>query len=216
MAIIFDLDGTLVDTAPDFFATINGLRAQQRKAPLDKTVVANIVNSGADAMTSVTFDVTTAADKFDDYKNAFLKTYADNLGLHSIIYPGLAELIKQLSAQQLAWGIATNKQRRFAAPLIKYLLLEPDCLICGDDVEFPKPHPQMLLNAAHSLATPAQQCIYIGDHLRDIEAGRNAGMKTVAAAFGYIEQNSDVNQWGADYIVKNSLELVELLSSRIN
>lgn len=199
-AVLFDLDGTLVDTAADFVRAANALRAARGWQALPVERIAEQVSNGALAVTSVTFDIDEHHDEFAARRQELLDAYEQHLGAGALLYPTLENLLSQLQSMGVPWGIVTNKPVQYAAPLIEKLGIAEFCgsLVCPDHVTERKPHPEGLLLAAEQLGTAPEQCIYAGDHLRDIEAGRAAGMHTVAAAFGYLAPGDQASSWHAD------------------
>lgn len=213
IAVLFDLDGTLVDTAPDFIAVANTLRRQLTLAPVDPTEMRGKINGGAAAMAALTFNVDSATD---EQKQQFLDCYTNLIGQYAALYSGLDELIDELTSHGIAWGIVTNKPKRFTDSLLSRLALAPDVVVCGDEVKSPKPHPESLQLAAALLGASEQQCVYCGDHERDIQAALRAGMIAYAAAYGYVESNAQPGSWQAKAVACSSNELASLIRNSIN
>jgi 2-phosphoglycolate phosphatase len=200
-AVIFDLDGTLVDTADDFVPVVQQLRREYGLEPMPAERIRQSVSNGASALVTLSLSLTESDPAFPRWRERLLAVYGDILGNHAEVYPGLRELLAELEARQLGWGVATNKPRGFTLPLLERLGLTPGSTVCPEDVSRKKPDPESLaINCAQLGCEPAAS-IYVGDHARDIEAGRRAGMYTVAAAYGYIEPGDDPGRWGADVIV---------------
>lgn len=218
-AVYFDLDGTLVDTAPDFVYVLNVLRQQEQLAPLDETLIRNTVSDGARALITLgfgsEFGIKEGDPQFEALKQRLLDLYSDNLAVKSSLFAGLDELLRYLSDEGLAWGIATNKPERYTTPLLAALKLNPHQVICPDHVQQPKPHPESLRLAADTLNCRPQQIIYVGDHQRDIDCGNLAGCPTIAAAYGYVQANDHVDAWQANHIVYSSDELLPLIQNII-
>jgi HAD superfamily hydrolase (TIGR01509 family) len=212
-AIIFDLDGTLIDTAPEFIRIIMHMRENARLPAIDPQEILAVVSDGAVGMIQAGFDISADDDRFETLRQQFLAAYARTLGQYSRPYAGLTELIKQCGERRIHWGVVTNKMRQFAEPLMKKMALNPQmgCLITPCDVQHPKPDPTGILMCCEALSVAPEHAVYIGDHLRDIEAGIRAGCRTVAAAYGYVNPSDDIESWGADHIVFNSTELEPLL-----
>ena len=210
-AVLFDLDGTLIDTAPDFISSLNLLLAEENKAPLADDIIRKTVSHGARALVTLAFGLNEEDERFGVLRDRLLTIYADNLSVKSRLFPGGDKLIATLEEKQLPWGIVTNKPSLYAIPLIRDLGLKCSSLICPDHVSHPKPHPEPLYLAASELQVKSDKCLYVGDHLRDIESGRNAGMQTVAALYGYIEDNEDPSSWKADFSINSILEILPLL-----
>ncbi|NNL57743.1 MAG: HAD-IA family hydrolase [Pseudomonadales bacterium] len=212
-AVLFDLDGTLVDTAPDFVLASNELRAQQQLPLLPAETVAAQVSNGALAVTKVTFDIDQQHQDFERHRQALLAAYQKHLGSSSLLYPGLQPLLDALAVQAIPWGVVTNKPVLYAEPLMQALGLHTRCatLVCPDHVTQRKPDPEGLLMAARQLGIDAQRCIYVGDHHRDIEAGKAANMHTVAVNYGYLAGDDDASDWRADTVVQTPQELTTII-----
>ena len=211
--LLFDLDGTLIDSAPDLAGAANDLRAVHGLPPLAHAELRPMVGSGARGMVDVAFGVLPADDRFAGLRDAFLARYAERL-LHSTrIFDAVLPVLDALDAAGLRWGIVTNKAMRFTAPLVDGLGLRTRAVvvIAGDTTPHAKPHPAPLLEAARQAAVPPSACVYIGDDHRDIVAGRAAGMATLAAAWGYLGQGEPVQAWGADHVLSSPAELLQWL-----
>lgn len=203
-AVLFDLDGTLIDTAPDFTAVLHQLCADQGVTPPSASAILATVSSGARALVELAFQLRPGATGFDTLFQALLNAYAEQLqNTRSTLFPGMNELLKTLEQRGVAWGVVTNKPERFSVPLLQSLALDQRCavLICPDHVSQTKPHPEPLLLACQRLGCLPSQAIYVGDHPRDIEAGNAADMQTIAAAYGYLPTHPPIADWGADHIV---------------
>ncbi|MFN2328125.1 MAG: HAD family hydrolase [Chromatocurvus sp.] len=199
-AVILDLDGTLVDTADDFVPVVQTLRAENALPPLPAAAIRNTVSNGARALVTLALDLREGNDHFEYWLDRLLTLYAGILGTHSRLFPGVQALLDALGDAGIAWGIATNKPSRFTLPLLQRLALHPApaSVVCADQVSRGKPDPECLLRNSQELGCSPAQAIYIGDHLRDIEAGRSAGMYTIAATYGYIADSDKPDLWGAD------------------
>lgn len=199
-AVILDLDGTLLDTADDFIPVVQTLRAENTLPPLPATAIRNTVSNGARALVTLALDLHEGDAHFQHWLDRLLGLYAGILGTHSRLFPGVQALLDATREAGIPWGIATNKPSRFTLPLLQRLQLQPApaSVVCADEVACGKPDPECLLRNSRELCCPPAQAIYIGDHARDIEAGRNAGMYTIAAAYGYIDADDDPDLWGAD------------------
>ena len=211
--LLFDLDGTLIDSAPDLAGAANDLRAVHGLPPLAHAELRPMVGSGARGMVGVAFGVLPADDRFAGLRDAFLARYAERL-LHSTrIFDAVLPVLDALDAAGLRWGIVTNKAMRFTAPLVDGLGLRTRAVvvIAGDTTPHAKPHPAPLLEAARQAAVPPSACVYIGDDHRDIVAGRAAGMATLAAAWGYLGQGEPVQAWGADHVLTSPADLLQWL-----
>ncbi|MBZ2168228.1 HAD family hydrolase [Marinobacter sp. F4216] len=212
-AVLFDLDGTLIDTAPDFIRCLNLLRQQHGLAALPAEHIRRSVSNGARAMIRVGFGLEPEHPDYLDKHTAFLDLYELGVAEETTLFSGMDEILRSLEARDIPWGIVTNKPVRFAAPLVEALGLGPRCatLICPDHVSQRKPHPEPLFLACEQIGATPENAIYVGDHVRDIESGRNAGMQTIAVRYGYIEKPETVDLWGADRIADTVSDLAKLL-----
>lgn len=212
--VLFDLDGTLIDTAPDFIRCLNLLRVQHGLAALPPEQIRRSVSNGARAMIRVGFGLEPDDADYPERHSAFLDLYEAGLAEETRLFPGMNPLLKDLEARGIPWGIVTNKPERFTAPLLEALDLTRRCavVVCPDHVEQRKPHPESLLLACNLAGADPARAIYVGDHERDIQAGRNAGMATIAVRYGYIEQPGTVDLWQADRIADTVNDLVKLLN----
>ncbi len=211
--LLFDLDGTLIDSAPDLAGAANDLRAAHGLAPLPSAALRPMVGAGARGMVGIAFGVLPGDARFEALKDAFLARYAERL-LHSTqVFDAMQPVLDRLDAAGLPWGIVTNKAMRFTAPLVQGLGLAQRArvVIAGDTTPHAKPHPAPLLEAARRLGVAAEACAYIGDDHRDMQAGRAAGMATLAAAWGYLGQGEPVQSWGADLVLSSPGELLQWL-----
>ncbi|HEY9030079.1 MAG TPA: HAD-IA family hydrolase [Kangiella sp.] len=215
-AVFFDLDGTLLDTAPDMALALNIQREVHGTEPLPFSEVRPYVSHGAAAMLRIGFGLEPQHKEFDQFRKQYLNIYADNIAVHTELFNGLQELLDELNKSNIAWGIATNKPEFLTVPLLEALKLRDSCsaLVCGDTVKPSKPHPNPLFSAAQQAGVKPVQAVYVGDAWRDIAAGRAAGMKTVVAEYGYIQPEDLIHEWRADAIVKESTELKSLLLNR--
>lgn len=213
-AVLFDLDGTLIDTAADFAWVLNQLLTQNQRRNLNYTAIRKRVSDGASAMIKLGFACDELHPQFTLWKQQFLDLYEQNLARESQLFPGMQQVLSELAQNQIPWGIVTNKPRRYADALLKNLNLDQHCacLICPDDVSQTKPNPEGLLAAAEQLGIAANKCWYVGDHQRDIEAAHNAGMKSVAASYGYVENMDQVKQWQAMYCIDQPVQLLQLVN----
>lgn len=211
--VLFDLDGTLVDTAPDFIYVVNRLLEEEGKAPLAEQSIRNTVSNGARALVNLAFGITEEDAKFQHYRQRLLDLYSEHLAVQSQLFKGMDHLLTTLENKSMPWGIVTNKPSQYAEPLITTLGLSERCavMICPDHVKNRKPHPEALLTACQRINARPDKTVYVGDHLRDIEAGKNALMKTIVALFGYIAPSEDPLSWGADYAATNPAELADII-----
>jgi phosphoglycolate phosphatase len=215
-AVLLDLDGTLLDTAPDFFHIANRLLTSHGRAPIDYAPFRQSVSDGARGMVRAAFGYDDGDARFEPLRQEFLALYADHLADHSRPFAGIDELLDYIEGAGLHWGVVTNKPDVYAAPLLRALQLDARCatLICPDHVVRRKPDPEALYLACERIGCSPAQAIYIGDHRRDIEAGHNAGMSTIACSYGYVHADDPCEQWGAEFIVHDPLQIIEILRSR--
>ena len=212
-AVLFDLDGTLVDTADEFVPVVQTLRAEHGREPMAPERIRASVSNGARALVSLGLDMKEQDPEFERNRLRLLELYQRIIGSLARPYPGINELLEELERRGIAWGISTNKPRYLTEPLLEKLDIQPPpgSVVCPDDINDRKPHPETLyLNCRHLGCAP-HEAIYVGDHKRDIEAGRRAGMYTIAAAYGYIEPDDDPGSWGADASVDRSTALAGLI-----
>jgi N-acetyl-D-muramate 6-phosphate phosphatase len=212
-AILFDLDGTLVDTAPDFIYAANQLRAELGLPALAPAVIRDQVSNGAQAVTAVALGEVNHPD-IDQHRKRLLEIYFAILPkTKAVLFEGISQLLEQAEKVGIRWGIVTNKPLFYTEPLLAALKLTPHCLVCPDHVTHKKPHAEPLIKACALLSIPCSQAIYIGDHQRDIESGKNAAMDTVGVTYGYIEPNEDPYQWGAHFVVGSARDLFPIVFS---
>ena len=211
--LLFDLDGTLVDSAPDLAGAANDLRAAHGLPALPIAELRPMVGAGARGMVGIAFGVLPGDDRFDGLKDAFLARYAERLLHGTQVFRAMQPVLDRLDAAQLPWGIVTNKAMRFTAPLVEGLGLSSRArvVIAGDTTPHAKPHPAPLLEAARRLGVDPAVCAYVGDDHRDMVAGRAAGMATLAAAWGYLGQGEPVHAWGADQVLSSPVDLLHWL-----
>jgi N-acetyl-D-muramate 6-phosphate phosphatase len=209
-AVLFDLDGTLVDTAPDLVAVLNRLLEDSGLPPAPYAIARNHASNGALGLIELGFGAGMPAADVEVLRRRFLELYAAALSSQSRIFNGFGDMLETSSR----WGIVTNKPRALTEPLLADLGIatKTHCVVSGDQLPQRKPHPAPLLLAADELGVAASRCVYVGDAPRDIEAGRAAGMATVAAAYGYIRPGTDVRSWGADLIVRHPTHLAAALA----
>ncbi|PUA17244.1 HAD family hydrolase [Glaciimonas sp. PCH181] len=214
-AILFDLDGTLADTAPDLAEAMNRI---QRERGLVETAYEGLrpfASAGARGLIGAAFGIKPGEDGYEALRVMFLDNYAEALAEKSSLFDGIPTLIQDLLQHGLAWGIVTNKAARFTDLLIPQIgLQEAGCVISGDTTAHPKPHPAPLFEAARRLNLQPNECWYVGDDLRDIQAGRAAGMPTVAAAWGYCGHAAPIS-WEADALANSPAELADLIRHSI-
>ncbi len=211
-AVLFDLDGTFADTAPDLGYAVNLMRKARNLPPVPEEKTRPVTSSGARGLLGAGFGITPDHADYLAMRDEFLNLYEANLCRDTRLFDGMAELINSLEARQLTWGIVTNKAERFALPLMKLLGYgtRSACVIGGDTTGKMKPHPEPLYAAAKAIQIAPEHCLYVGDDERDIQAGRAAGMKTIAVRYGYLN-GSDPAAWGADAIVDKPLNIMNYL-----
>lgn len=219
-AVLFDLDDTLIDTAPDFIRIIRVMCAKHNHPCPTDTAIREQVSAGARAMVRLMFgdELANVADTDEQllaYRQEFLDLYEQDICVDSRLFDGLDELLKNLENQDIAWGIVTNKPRYLAENLLEKLDLTERCavLVCPDDVANTKPNPEPMFLACRQLGIDPKNAIYIGDHIRDIQAGQSAGMMTVVAGFGYIVPDENPQDWGADVLVETPHALSDWILS---
>ena len=211
-AVLFDLDGTLADTAPDLAAAANAMRLARALAPLPLSLLRPVASHGARGLLRIALERTPEDSDYEALRVEFLTRYEHALDVHTRLFDGMTNVLDALEAHGLRWGIVTNKAARFTAPLVESLHLtrRATSVVSGDTTPHAKPHPAPLLHAAVQMGVAPEVCIYVGDDLRDIVAGRAAGMRTAAAAWGYCA-DGDPHGWGADTVVETPLDLLALL-----
>jgi 2-phosphoglycolate phosphatase len=212
-AVLFDLDGTLVDSAPDLAGAANDLRAQRGLPPLAFELLRPMVGAGARGMVGAAFGTRPGDVQFEALRDAFLARYAERLLDRTMVFDAMHPVLQALEAVGMRWGIVTNKAARFTEPIVDGLALRAraSALVCGDTTPHSKPHPAPLLEAARQLDLQAARCAYVGDDLRDVVAGRAAGMATLVASWGYLGDGPPVHEWGADAILGTPDELLNWL-----
>ncbi|HEF4730507.1 phosphoglycolate phosphatase [Burkholderia multivorans] len=212
-AVLFDLDGTLADTAPDLAAAVNKMQRVRGlpETPLD--ALRRLASAGARGLLGGAFGITPDTPGYDAMRDEFLANYAADICVQTTLFPGIAEVLDELEARGVRWGIVTNKAMRLTAPLVELLGLasRAACVVGGDTTPHSKPHPAPLLHAAGLLALAPDRIVYVGDDLRDIQAGYAAGMATVAAAYGYCGDGAAPGDWRAQHLVGTTGELRDLL-----
>lgn len=212
-AVLFDLDGTLIDSAPDLGAAADKMRTDRFLDSIPLSLYRPMTGAGARGMIAVAFGLTSQDAAFEALKEEFFSNYEARLLKSTHVFDGVTELIARICAAGLKWGVVTNKSARFTLPLTRKMPLftTAQTIISGDTMAYAKPHPAPLLEAARQLGLTPERCIYVGDDERDIVAGRAAGMPTVVAAYGYLGKSSDTERWNADFTIAKPLELLNLL-----
>jgi 2-phosphoglycolate phosphatase len=215
-AVLFDLDGTLVDTAPDFYDVVNTLRADEGKTPLPHERIREQVSNGGIALACITFEIEREHPEIQTFRQRVLDRYETEIGKQAQLFTGFSEVLDALEQLNIPWGIVTNKPAKYTQLLLDRMTLNAACVICPEDVNVSKPAPDGLLLAAQQLNVDPNQCWYIGDHRRDIEAAHNANMLSIAATFGYIEPTDDPINWNAHQMINHASELMPLLNTRLS
>lgn len=211
--VLFDLDGTLIDTAPDLAYALNLQRNRHGLPALDDALIRPQASHGARGLLGVGFDLRFDDPHFGIMREEFLQIYSENICRHSLPFPGILELLNALEIRNLAWGVVTNKPARFTEPLLSILDLaeRASCIVSGDTCPQSKPHPAPMLVAAELCQTEPAQCLYVGDAARDIEAATAAGMPALAAAWGYLDSADQPDTWGAHAIIHAPADLLAYL-----
>jgi phosphoglycolate phosphatase len=214
-AILFDLDGTLADTAPDLAAAVNLLRTVRGLEPTAYELLRPTASAGARGMIGAAFGLKPGDDGFAELREGFFDNYQAAMAVHSTLFAGVVELLAGIEEAGLQWGIVTNKPARFTDPLLPQIgLAHAACVISGDTTAHPKPHPAPLLEAAARLGLPPQQCWYVGDDLRDIQAGQAAGMPSIGCGWGYCGPVEPLS-WQADLVLDTPGQLLALMRSTV-
>ncbi|PCK10206.1 MAG: phosphoglycolate phosphatase [Alteromonadaceae bacterium] len=214
-AVFFDLDGTLLDTAPDLGGALNRLLDVKGKTRIADDIVRNEVSNGAYALIELGFGAKIGDQKTEALRQELLDIYTANIAVLTTAFPGIKNLIEKLASENILWGIATNKPWVYTEPLLKHFQFasEPQCVICPEHVKTRKPDPESLYLACEQAGCSIAEAVYIGDHERDIQCGQRAEMTTIAASYGYIADKNLVLQWGADYCVSSADEIWPILKT---
>lgn len=214
-AVLFDLDGTFADTAPDMAYALNRLLESHERPPLPFERIRPQVSHGSRGMIVVGFGLTPEDAGFEVLRQEFLDIYADNLLRETVLFPGVPDLIDSLESQSVPWGIVTNKPAWLTDPLMEGLGLtrRAACIVSGDTASRAKPHPEPLYHACHLIDVDPTDCWYVGDAERDISAGRAAGTGTLVALFGYLDAEEDPRAWGADGMIRQPLDVLDWLGT---
>lgn len=214
-AVLFDLDGTLIDSAPDLGAAADAMRTARGMPSLPLEMYRPMAGAGARGMLGVAFGLTPEAPEFATLREEFFCNYEARMTRSTIVFDGVAQLVNNLQQRGLRWGIVTNKSQRFTNPLVAAIadFSSAAVVVSGDTTPHSKPHPEPLLFAARSLGVLPAQCLYVGDDERDIQAGKAAGMATVAATYGYLGSQTDTSRWAADAEINSPTQLLQLFAS---
>jgi 2-phosphoglycolate phosphatase len=211
--VLFDLDGTLLDTAPDLAQALNAVRIENNRPPLPYEAIRPVVSHGGIALIELGFELEQSDPAFDPLRQRLLEIYRENISRLTRPFPGITELLEKLEKRGLSWGVVTNKPGWLTDPLLKDLDLydRAVAIVSGDTLDERKPHPAPMLYACELANSEPGQCVYIGDAQRDIEAGINAGMHTLVALFGYLQEQDDPRNWQADDMIETPMELLTWL-----
>lgn len=215
--MLFDLDGTLVDTAPDMVAVLQDLQRDHGQAAISYDVARMSVSNGALGLIRIAFPDADEEQRSDLHQQ-YLQRYTANVCRRSAVFPGLEALLDRLDAASRPWGIVTNKPARMTDPLLNKLGLAHRCacIVSGDTLKQRKPHPAPLLHACDLAGFDPKSTVYVGDAERDVEAGRRAGMATIAVSYGYVMADDDPESWGADRIAADTTELLQMILEEVN
>ncbi len=211
--VLFDLDGTLIDTAPDMAAALEILCDEQQQPRLAFDKVRPIVSDGSVALVKLAFGQTLDEARLEQLKTRYLDIYQNHLAVHSCLFDEMEALLTRLENNNIKWGVVTNKPGWLTEPLMEALDLSrrAACIVSSDSTKNRKPHPEPMYYACKLTRAEPEQCIYVGDARRDIEAGQNAGMKTIVAEYGYIGDDEDTKNWQADYIIQSPAQIFSCL-----
>lgn len=211
--VLFDLDGTLADTAPDLGHALNNLLAEHHQAPLPYEAIRPVASHGAAALIELGFGIARDSPRFAPLRERFLALYRADLTRETRLFPEMPEVLDAIQARGLNWGIVTNKPAFLTDPLVEQLGIRDDsvCVVSGDTTARRKPHPEPMLHACKLAGSRPEECLYVGDAARDIEAGRAAGMKTLVALFGYIGPQDQPRDWGADGLIRAPRDILDWL-----
>lgn len=214
-AILFDLDGTLLDTAPDFIWCLNTQRARHNLAQLDEHSIRRVVSNGARGLVQLGFGLRPEDPGYDECHAELLELYTSHIAVQTRLFPGLTEVLAHLDAHAVPWGIVTNKASQYTLQLLDEMDLLQRCasVVCPDHVRHTKPDPEPVLLAAEQIGVAPQHCLYAGDHRRDIESGLAAGMTAVAARYGYLGADENVADWNAHHIIDHGTEFFTILDT---
>lgn len=214
-AVLFDLDGTLADTAPDLIAALHRLCDEDGCPAPAYEVLRPQVSKGSRGLIEVGFGLRPGDPDFEAITQRFLRHYEAAICVDTVLFQGMDQLLGELESRQIQWGIVTNKPHRFTLPVMTGLGLaqRAACLVSGDTCAHPKPHPAPVLHACTLAGVAPDEAFYVGDDLRDIQAGQAAGLRSIAAAYGYLGDNLPISDWQADHIIEQPLDLLHLLNA---
>ncbi|HBZ29649.1 MAG TPA: phosphoglycolate phosphatase [Nitrosomonas nitrosa] len=212
-AILFDFDGTIADTAPDLGYALNRQLIARGFSPLPIEQIRTQASAGSRGLLNLGFNLKPGDSEYETMRDEFLRFYAERLCHETRLFPGIVAVLDRLEVDHLPWGIVTNKPARFTRPLTHALGLEQRaaCIISGDETTNTKPHPEPLLTACRHINVSPQNCIYVGDDIRDVKASLAAGIKPIVARYGYLGNDAPPESWGADHIIDRPEELLNYL-----
>jgi 2-phosphoglycolate phosphatase len=213
--VLFDLDGTLVDTAPDFVTVVNKLLIENLKEPIASDLIYQTVSDGARALVTLAFAIGESHENFANLNQRLLDLYYEELiETKAVLYPGMERLLNRIEEVDIKWGIVTNKPEKYTLKLLEKLNLTKRCrsVVCPDHVTFSKPHPEPILLACEQLNVGTERVVYLGDHIRDIQAAKNADVIAIAAAYGYLKKDAKAEDWYADFVIRESDQIESLLT----
>lgn len=213
--VLFDLDGTLLDTAPDLAYALNIVRNEQNLKPIPYEQIRPAVSHGGLAMIRLGFTHTHHSNRFEELRQRLLQIYQENIAENTALFPGMEKVLHHIESSDMKWGVVTNKPSWLTDPLMKkmHLFERSSCVISGDTTDNRKPHPEPMILACRQCNSTVEECLYIGDAERDIQAGRRAGMSSLVAQYGYINDDDDINQWGADDIISAPEDIIIWLNN---
>lgn len=213
-AVLFDLDGTLIDSAPDLGAAVDKMRVDRGLSSYPLEHYRHMAGAGARGMIGIAFGLTPEHPEFEAMKEEFFVNYENCMTERTRIFDGVVDMIAALRAKGLAWGVVTNKSSRFTDPLTSAMSLfsTAGAIVSGNTTPHAKPHPEPLFEAARRLSIDPGRCVYVGDDERDIVAGLAAGMGTIAATYGYLGQQTDISCWKADLHIDSPMDLLKFLN----
>jgi len=212
-AVLFDLDGTLLDTAPDLLSALNRVRREHQLADLPLATLRNIANMGSKTMVKTAFGIEESDPHFGALREKFLAYYEENIANSTCFFPQIETVLIHLEQNNIPWGIVTNKLTRHTKQLLQALNIaqRPACVICGDSLAKAKPHPEPILHACQLMQQNPKDCLYVGDAVTDVMASKSAGIKVVVALYGYIHQEEDPFSWQADGYINEPQEIIKWL-----
>jgi phosphoglycolate phosphatase len=210
-AVLFDLDGTLVDTAPDLGHALNLMLARRGQAPLSATAIRAQASHGSQGLIKIGFGIAQSDPAFPDLRHEFLEIYSAHLADRSRLFPGMDQLLAGFERRGIAWGVVTNKPARLSEPLLEQLdlLSRAACVVSGDTCARAKPAPEPMLHACRAVAVAPEHCLYVGDAERDVQAARAVGMPVVVALYGYLSETDRPEVWGGDGYIRQPLDLLD-------